>query len=66
MPEQNLLTTSTPFKLSSLVKLENGLAWNGSLESLKLFVQSELSIEGQWSSPGGDVQQSSSQVKTTQ
>ena len=57
IPEQNLLTTSTPSKLSSLVKLDNELAWNGLLKSLKLFVQSGLSIEGQWSSPGGEVKQ---------
>ena len=50
--EQNILTTSTPNKLSNLVKLDKELAWNGSLEGLKLFVQSDLSIEGQWSSPG--------------
>jgi hypothetical protein len=50
--EQSMPTTSTPSKLSNLIKLDKELACIGSLESLKLFVQSDLNIEGQWSSPG--------------
>ena len=57
MPEKSILTTSTPFKLSNLTIKDNEFAWKGSLESLKLFVQSDLNIEGQWLSPGGDVKQ---------
>ena len=64
IPEQTLLTTSTPSKLWSLVKLDNQLAGNGSLKNLKLFVQSDLSIEGQWSSPGGEVKQFTSKYYT--
>ena len=48
MPEKSILTTSTPFKLSNLIIKDNEFAWKGSLESLKLFVQSDLNIEGQW------------------
>ena len=62
--EQNILTTSTPYKLSNLVKLDKELGWNGSLERLKLFVQSDLSMEGQWSSPGGEVKQFTSKNYT--
>ena len=57
-------TTSTPSKLSNLIKLDKELAWIGSLESLKLFVQSDLNIEGQWSSPGGEVKQFTSENYT--
>jgi hypothetical protein len=59
--EQNMPTTSTPSKLSNLIKLDKELAWIGSLESLKLFVQSDLNIVGQWSSPGGEVKQFTSE-----
>ena len=58
------MITSTPYKLSNLVKLDKELAWNGLLEGLKLFVQSDLSIEGQWSSPGGEVKQFTSKNYT--
>jgi hypothetical protein len=62
--EQNMPTTSTPSKLSNLIKLDKELAWIGSLESLKLFVQSDLNIEGQWTSPGGEVKQFTSENYT--
>ena len=57
MPEKSILTTSTPFKMSNLIIKDNEFAWKGSLECLKLFVQSDLNIEGQWLSSGGDVKQ---------
>ena len=44
MPEKSILTTSTPFKLSNLIIKDNEFAWKGSLESLKLFVQSDLIV----------------------
>jgi hypothetical protein len=62
--EQNMPTTSTPSKLSNLIKLDKELAWIGSPESLKLFVQSDLNIEGQWTSPGGEVKQFTSENYT--
>ena len=53
--EQSMLTTSTPFKQPDLVKIDEELVWNGPYESLKLFVQSDLGIDGQWKSTGGEV-----------
>ena len=52
--EQSMLITSTPFKQSDLVKIDEELVWNGPYESLKLFVQSDLGIDGQWKSTGGE------------
>ena len=37
-----------------LVADEGKLKWLGSLEGLKLFIESSLCIDGRWSSPGGN------------
>ena len=64
MPEKSILTTSTPFKFSNLILKDNEFAWKGSLKSLKLFVQSDLNIEGQWLSLGGEVKEFASKNYT--
>ncbi|CAB3988650.1 Hypothetical predicted protein [Paramuricea clavata] len=39
----------------NLVCLGNEFSWEGTLDGLKAFIQNDLELEGNWSSPGGDV-----------
>ena len=62
--DQSMLITSTPFKQSNLLKIDEELVWKGPYESLKLFVQSDLGIDGQWKSTGGEVKKFTSKSYT--
>jgi hypothetical protein len=62
--EQSSLITSTPFKQSNLLKIDEELVWKGPYESLKLFVKSDLGIDGQWKSTGGEVKKFTSKSYT--
>ena len=62
--EQSMLITSTPFKQSNLLKIDEELVWKGPYESLKLFVKSDLGIDGQWKSTGGEVKKFTSKSYT--
>ncbi|XP_028409427.1 uncharacterized protein LOC114532034 [Dendronephthya gigantea] len=53
--DEHSMVTSTPAKQSNLIEINDELVWNGSYENLKLFIQSDLGIEGQWKSTGGEV-----------
>ena len=55
LPNQNVLIASTPSTKANLTYKGNEFAWNGCLESLKCFVQTDLYLRGKWSSPGGEV-----------
>ena len=55
LPNQNVLIASTPSTKANLTYKGNEFAWNGCLESLKCFVQTDLNLRGKWSSPGGEV-----------
>ena len=47
-------TTTAPSHIREKGKLKGKLKWLGSLEDLKLFIESSLCIDGRWSSPGGN------------
>lgn len=53
--KEDSLITSTPTKLTNLINTGNEFAWKGSLEGLKIFVQTDLKLQGKWTSPGGEV-----------
>ncbi|CAB4044793.1 Hypothetical predicted protein [Paramuricea clavata] len=59
-----VMITSTPFKQSNLLKIDEELVWKGKYESLKLFVKSDLGIDGQWKSTGGEVKKFTSKSYT--
>ena len=48
---------SKKVKSTFLYLLEDDLFWEGDLESLKMFIEADLQINGRWSSPRGETTQ---------